>query len=276
MAKTWTIDSTVRLAGGVDMPVLGLGVWQTPAGEETRTAVRTALDAGIRLIDTARIYQNEADVGAALRESGIPRERIFVTTKLWNSDHGYDRTLRACDQSLARLGLDQLDLYLVHWPAPGRRETWRAMERLLADGKTRAIGVSNYTVRHLDELLAHCRIAPVVNQVEFNPFLHQRELLEACRAHAIQLEAYGPLVRGHRMDHPVLVRTARKHGRTPAQVLIRWGIQHELVTIPKSARPERIRENADAFGFALDPEDLAALDALDERYRTSWDPTDAA
>ncbi len=276
MAKTWTIDSTVALAGGVDMPVLGLGVWQTPAGKETRAAVRTALEAGVRLVDTARIYQNEADVGAAIRESGVPRERVFVTTKLWNSDHGYDRTLRACDQSLARLGLEQLDLYLVHWPAPGRRESWRAMERLLADGKARAIGVSNYTIRHLDELLAHCHIAPAVDQVEFNPFLHQRELLQACRAHRIQLEAYGPLVRGHRMDHPVVVRTATKHGRTPAQVLIRWGIQHELVTIPKSARPERIRENAEVFGFALDAEDMAALDGLDEGYRTSWDPTGAA
>lgn len=275
MARTWTIDSTVRLAGGVEMPVLGLGVWQTAAGAETRTAVRTALEAGVRLVDTARIYQNEADVGAALRESGIPRDRIFVTTKLWNSDHGFDRTLRACDQSLARLGLEQLDLYLVHWPAAGRRETWRAMERLLAEGKARAIGVSNYTVRHLAELLEHCQIAPAVNQVEFNPFLHQRELLDYCRARDIQLEAYGPLVRGHRMDHPVVERTARKHGRTPAQVLIRWGIQHELVTIPKSARPGRIRENADVFGFALDAQDMAALDALDEGYRTAWDPTDA-
>jgi diketogulonate reductase-like aldo/keto reductase len=272
---TWSIDSTAKLAGGVEMPVLGLGVWQTQAGAETRTAVRTALEAGIRLVDTARIYHNEADVGAAVRESGIPRERVFVTTKLWNSDQGYDRTLRACDQSLARLGLEQLDLYLVHWPAPGRRETWRAMERLLAEGKARAIGVSNYTVRHLKELLAHCRIVPAVNQVELNPFLFQRELLEFCRAHGVQVEAYGPLVRGHRMDHPVVVRTARKHGRTPAQILIRWGIQHELVTIPKSARPERIRENANVFGFALDAEDMAALDALDEGYRTAWDPTDA-
>jgi diketogulonate reductase-like aldo/keto reductase len=276
VAKTWTIDSTVSLRGGVEMPVIGLGVWQTPAGKATRAAVRAALEAGIRLVDTARIYQNEADVGAAIHESDFARDRIFVTTKLWNTDHGYDRALRACDQSLARLGLEQLDLYLVHWPAPGRHETWRAMERLLADGKTRAIGVSNYTIRHLDELLASCHIAPVVNQVEFNPFLYQRELLDHCRAHGIQLEAYGPLVRGHRMDHPVIVRTANKHRRTPAQVLIRWGIQHELVTIPKSARPERIRENADVFGFALDAEDMAALDRLDEGYRTAWDPTNAA
>jgi diketogulonate reductase-like aldo/keto reductase len=276
MPRTWTIDSTVTLAGGVQMPVLGLGVWQTGAGAETRTAVRAAIEVGYRLVDTARVYQNEADVGAAIRDSGVARDRIFVTTKLWNSDHGYDRTLRACDQSLARLGLEQVDLYLVHWPSPGRRETWRAMEQLLADGKARAIGVSNYTVRHLEELLASCRTAPAVDQVEFNPFLHQRELLAFCRAHQVQLEAYGPLVRGHRMDHPVIAQVARKHGRTAAQVLVRWGIEQGLVTIPKSARPERIRENADVFGFALDAEDLAALGGLDEGYRTAWDPTDAA
>lgn len=276
MPRTWTLDSTVTLPGGVQMPVLGLGVWQTGVGAETQAAVRAAIEAGYRLVDTARVYQNEADVGAAIRQSGVARDRIFVTTKLWNSDHGYDRTLRACDQSLARLGLEQVDLYLVHWPAPGRRETWRAMEQLLADGKARAIGVSNYTVRHLDELLAGCRTAPAVNQVEFNPFLHQRELLAFCRAHQVQLEAYGPLVRGHRLDHPVIARVAARHGRTPAQVLVRWAIEHELVAIPKSARPDRIRENADVFGFALDAADLEALDGLDEGYRTAWDPTDAA
>ncbi|HET6437772.1 MAG TPA: aldo/keto reductase [Anaeromyxobacter sp.] len=275
MATTWTIDSMVTLAGGVEMPLLGLGVWQTGAGAETRTAVRTAIEVGYRLVDTARIYQNEADVGAAVRESGVERGHIFVTTKLWNSDHGYDRTLRACEESLARLGLEQVDLYLVHWPAPRRRDTWRAMEKLLADGKVRAIGVSNYTIRHLDELLGECRVPPSVNQVEFSPFLNQRALLDHCRAHRIQLEAYGPLVRGQRMDNPVVAHIARKHGRTPAQVLIRWGIQLELVTIPKSARAQRICENADVFGFALDAEDMAALDQLDEGYRTAWDPTEA-
>lgn len=275
MTRTWTIESTVPLTGGVLMPVLGLGVWQTGAGAETRNAVKAALAAGYRLVDTARVYQNEADVGAGLRESGVPREQVFVTTKLWNTDHGYDRTLRACDQSLARLGLEQVDLYLVHWPAPGRKDTWRAMERLLADGKARSIGVSNYTVRHLEELLDECRIVPSVNQVEFSPFLFQRDLLEYCRGHAIQLEAYGPLIRGQRMDHPVIAGVARKHGRTPAQVLVRWGIQHDLVTIPKSARPERIAENAGVFDFALDADDLRALDGLDEGYRTAWDPTDA-
>jgi diketogulonate reductase-like aldo/keto reductase len=276
MAGTWTIGSTVPLRGGARMPILGLGVWQSAPGAETRGAVLAALRAGYRLVDTARAYRNEDDVGAAVRESGVPRKDVFITTKVWNSDHGYDRTLRACDESLSRLGVEQLDLYLIHWPVEGlRHETWRAMERLLADGKSRAIGVSNYTVRHLDELLGRAKEPPAVNQVEFNPFLHQRALLEHCREHAIQLEAYGPLARGHRMDHPVLLRVAQRHGRTPAQVLVRWGIEHGVVTIPKSVHEERIRENADVFGFALDREDLAALDALDEGYRTSWDPSDA-
>lgn len=273
--KRWDLGSTVRLRGGVEMPVLGLGVWQSAPGAETRRAVAEALAAGYRHVDTARAYRNEADVGAAVRESGVPRRDVFVTTKLWNADHGYDKALRAVDASLEALGLEQVDLYLVHWPVEGLRlDTWRAFERIRADGKARAIGVSNYTARHLDELLAHAKEPPAVNQVEFSPFLNQRGLLERCRKEGIQLEAYGPLVRGHKMDHPVLERLARKHGRTPAQVLLRWGIQHELVVIPKSVRPERIRENADVFGFELDAGDLRELDDLDEGYRTSWDPSE--
>ncbi len=272
--RTWTVRSTVDLRSGVAMPVLGLGVWQSAPGEETRRAVAEALKVGYRHVDTARAYRNEGDVGAAIRESGIPRGEVFVTTKLWNADHGYDKALRAIDHSLESLGIQQVDLYLVHWPVEGlRRDTWRAMEKILADGKARAVGVSNYTVRHLDELLGHAKVPPAVNQVEFNPFLFQKELLAHCRGHGIQLEAYGPLARAHKMEHPVLQRIARKHGRTAAQVLLRWGVQHELVVIPKSVRPERIRENADLFGFALDDEDLAALDELNEGYRTSWDPT---
>ncbi|HET8539965.1 MAG TPA: aldo/keto reductase [Anaeromyxobacter sp.] len=270
-----TLRSTVTLRGGVEMPRLGLGVWQSAPGEETRGAVAEALAAGYRHVDTARAYRNEADVGAAIRASGVARREVFVTTKLWNADHGYDRALRAIDASLQGLGMEQVDLYLVHWPVEGlRHDTWRAMERILADGKARAVGVSNYTVRHLDELLARAKDPPSVNQVEFNPFLHQRALLAHCRRLGIQLEAYGPLVRAHRMDHPALAAVARRHRRTPAQVLLRWGLQHDLVVIPKSVRPERIRENADLYGFALDAQDMAALDALDEGYRTSWDPTD--
>jgi len=275
MGRTdWDLRSRVKLRNGVEMPILGLGVWQSAPGEETRRAVLEALAAGYRHVDTARAYRNESDVGAAIRESGVPRGDVFVTTKVWNADHGYDRTLRAIDESLETLGMEQVDLYLVHWPVEGlRHDTWRAMERILADGKARAIGVSNYTARHLDELLARAKVPPAVDQVEFSPFLHQRALLEHCRRNGIQLEAYGPLVRGHKMDDPTLERIALEHGRTPAQVLLRWGIQHELVVIPKSVRPERIRENADLFGFALDADDMAALDGLDEGYRTSWDPT---
>ena len=208
--------------------------------------------------------------------AGIPRGELFVTTKLWNDDHGYGRAIRALDHSLGKLGLEYVDLYLIHWPVEGLRgDTWRGMEQLLADGKARAIGVSNYTVRHLDELLAHAKVPPSVNQVEFHPFLNQRALLAHCQLHAIQLEAYGPLVRGQRMDHPILRRIAARHQRTGAQVLLRWGLQHGLVVIPKSVHAERIRENSELYGFALDAEDMEVLDGLDEGYRTSWDPTDA-
>jgi diketogulonate reductase-like aldo/keto reductase len=271
----WTLSSRLPLSNGVEIPALGLGVYRSRPGDETRAAVEAALELGYRHVDTARVYGNEADVGAALAASGIPRDAVFLTTKLWNDDHGYDATLRACDASLRRLGVERVDLYLVHWPVPGlRRETWRAMERLLADGKARAIGVSNYTVRHLEELLASAKIPPAVNQVELHPFLSQRDLLAFCRSRGIQVEAYAPLVKARRMKHPALRSVAAKHGRTPAQVLVRWSLQRGLVVIPKSVRAERIRENADVFGFALDAEDLAVLDALDEGFRTSWDPTD--
>ncbi|HSN89620.1 MAG TPA: aldo/keto reductase [Anaeromyxobacteraceae bacterium] len=274
MAIRWTLRSTVPIAKGVEIPMLGLGVYQSRPGQETYDAVRLALEVGYRHVDTARVYGNERDVGRAVRDSGIPRDQVFVTTKLWNADHGYDPALRACDQSLARLGMDRVDLYLVHWPVEGQRaETWRAMERVLADGKARAIGVSNYTIRHLDELAGYASVPPAVNQVEFHPFLYQRDLLDRCRRTGVRLEAYAPLVKAQRMEHPVLVRVARRHGKTPAQILIRWCLEHEVVVIPKSVRPERIRENLGVFDFSLGAEDMAELDALDEGYRTSWDPT---
>jgi diketogulonate reductase-like aldo/keto reductase len=271
-----TIRSTTTLRHGVEIPMLGLGVYQARPGAETREAVRAALQVGVRHVDTARAYGNEEDVADAITQSGVRREEVFVTTKLWNSDHGYDATLRACDASLARLRMERVDLYLVHWPVQRvRHETWRAMERLLADGKARAIGVSNYTVRHLDELLARAHEAPSVNQVELHPFLAQAELRRFCAANGIAVEAYAPLVKARRMDEPVIRRIAERHGRTPAQVLVRWALEHGLVVIPKSVQPGRIRENADVFGFSLDAGELAALDALDEGYRTSWDPTHA-
>ena len=266
--------SRALLADGVGIPWLGLGVYQARPGAATRDAVLEALRAGYRHVDTARVYGNERDVGAALRESALPRDEVFVTTKLWNADHGYDRAQQAIDKSLASLGMEQVDLYLVHWPVEGlRHDTWRAMEEILADGKARAIGVSNYTIRHLEELHSTAKVPPAVNQVEFHPFLFQRDLLDHCRRRGIRLEAYAPLVKAQRMEHPVLVRVARKHRKTPAQVLIRWCLEHEVVVIPKSVRPERIRENLGVFDFSLDAADLAELDGLDEGYRTSWDPT---
>ena len=271
-----TIASRVTLSDSVEMPWLGLGVWQTPAGRVTRDSVRHALECGYRLIDTATLYGNETDVGVAVRESGVPRKDVFVTTKLWNSDHGFDRALRAFEESDRRLGLGYMDLYLIHWPAPRLRgESWEALVKIKESGRARSIGVSNYTVEHLEELLASSPVPPSVNQVEFHPFLYQRELLEYCRRHRIQLEAYSPLTRGQRLRDPRVVEIAAKNRRTPAQVLIRWGLQHGVVEIPKSQAKERIRENAGVFDFSLSPKDMAALDALTQDLHTAWDPTGA-
>lgn len=270
-----TLQSTVKLNNGVELPRLGLGVFRAPRGEVTRQAVLAALAAGYRHIDTARIYGNERDVGAAVRGSGLPREDIFVTTKLWNEDQGYDSALRACERSLKDLGLEYVDLYLVHWPVPGRRlESWRALEKLLAEGKCRAIGVSNFLEHHLDELLGKARVVPAVNQVEQHPFLYQPALLRYCADKGIAVEAYSPLTKGLRLGDPRVVELARKYGKSPAQVLIRWCLEHGLVVIPKSVHAERIRENASVFDFSLSPEDLRRLDGLNEDLYTGWDPTD--
>jgi diketogulonate reductase-like aldo/keto reductase len=268
------ISSRVTLADGQHMPVLGLGVWKSAPGAETRDAVAHALRVGYRAVDTAAMYRNESDVGEAIRASKIPRDELFVTTKVWNDDQGYDATLRAFDRSSHALGVGVIDLYLVHWPVSGKRsETWRALRHLQKEGKCQSIGVSNYTVPHLEGLLAESEVAPVINQVEFNAFLFQRELLDYCRAHRIQLEAYAPLVRGQRMEDPILKRIASAHGRSPAQVLLRWGLQHEVVQIPKSVHAERIEENTRIFDFALSPAELAELDAIPIQPRTSWDPS---
>jgi len=257
------------------MPVLGLGVWQAAAGKETRKGVEVALEVGYRLIDTAKLYGNERDVGAAVRESGVPREEVFVTTKLWNSDHGYEAALKAFEKSRHDLGLDYIDLYLIHWPVPGlRHDSWKALLKLHDQGLARSIGVSNYTIRHLEELLTAAPAPPSVNQVEFHPFLFQQDLLAFCKEHGIQLEAYSPLARGRRLKHPVITELAAKYARTPAQIMIRWSLQHGLVVIPKSVRPERIRENAAVFDFELRREDIARLDGLDERAHVAWNPDD--
>lgn len=265
--------SSIRLNNGVELPQVGLGVYQAARGEETRRAVREALALGYRHVDTARAYGNERNVGEALRESGLPRDEVFVTTKLWNDDQGYDAALAAFDDSLRRLGLEVLDLYLLHWPVPGKRlDSWRALERLAREGRVRAIGVSNFMPHHLDELLARAEIVPAVNQIEVSPFLQQREARAASERRGIVVEAYSPLTKGQRLDDPVVGRVAREAGRTPAQVLLRWGIQHGMVVLPKSVHPPRIAENAALFDFALSPAAMAELDALEEGLVTGWDP----
>jgi diketogulonate reductase-like aldo/keto reductase len=277
MAQLDVDSATLTLNNGSTIPQLGLGVWQAPRGPVTRAAVSTALRVGYRHIDTARIYGNEADVGAAVRDSGVPRHEIFVTTKLWNDDQGYDSTLRAFDASLSRLGFDYVDLYLLHWPVAGRRlESWQALERIHADKRARAIGVSNFLAPHLRELLGKCQVAPAVNQIELTPFLQRREAVALCKEHGIVIEAYSPLTRGLRLSHPVLEGVARGANRSPAQVLLRWGIQHGHVVLPKSTRPERIAENAAVFDFELDGEAMAALDRLEENLVTGWDPATQA
>jgi diketogulonate reductase-like aldo/keto reductase len=268
-----TAVPAVALRGGGALPCVGLGVFRTERGETTRAAVRSALEAGYRHVDTARIYGNEADVGAAIRESGLPRSEVFVTTKLWNEDQGYDAALRAFEGALQRLGMEYVDLFLLHWPVPGKRlAAWRALETLRAAGKARAIGVSNFLVPHLTELLAAATEPPAVNQIEVHPFLQRREVRALCEARGIVVEAYSPLTKGQRLDHPTVVAIAQRRGRSPAQVLLRWGLQHHLVVLPKSTRPERIRENLALFDFTLDADDLRELDALEEDFATGWNP----
>ncbi len=258
----------IRLNNGVKMPQIGLGTYQSGPGRETRQAVIAALEAGYRLVDTASMYGNETDVGAAIRESGVPREQVFVTSKLWNDDHGYERALRACRETLRRLGVSYLDLYLIHWPDGGLlEETWSALERLQAEGLVRAIGVSNYTISHLEEMLDYAQVPPAVNQVEFHPFMYRRGLLQWSSERNIALEAYRPLARARKMHEPTLVDVARDHDKTVAQVLLRWSLQHGAIVIPKSVHVERIRENLDVFDFALSEAEMDRLDGLDEVSR---------
>ncbi|MGH8665599.1 MAG: aldo/keto reductase [Burkholderiales bacterium] len=269
-----TIGTKLRMNDGRTIPLFGYGTYQVPNGGSCRRAVAHALELGYRHIDTAALYGNEEDVGRAVRESGIARGEIFVTTKLWNSDQGYKSALKAFDRSLNRLGLDYVDLYLIHWPEPGKRaDSWRALVELNQHGRARSIGVSNYTIAHLEELLRDFDVVPSNNQVELSPFLYQRKLLEYCTAKGITLTAYCPLTHGDKLDHPAITAIGKRHGKTGAQVLLRWALQHGVIAIPKSARLERIAENAALYDFGLDADDMKKLDALDEGYRTSWDPT---
>ncbi|MGX1933194.1 aldo/keto reductase [Microbacterium resistens] len=265
---------TVTLNNGVEMPQLGFGVFQVP-DDETAAAVETALAAGYRSIDTAAVYGNEAGVGRALAASGLPRDELFVTSKVWISDHGYDATLRAYDAALDRLGLDRLDLYLIHWPTPARGiypETWRALERLYADGRVRAIGVSNFEPAHLDRIATETGIVPAVNQVELHPALQNRAVVAANTARGIVTEAWSPLAQGAVLRERAIVEIAERHGKTPAQVVLRWHLQQGRVVIPKSVTPARIAENLDVFDGDLSAEELAAIDALERDGRTGPHP----
>lgn len=265
----------IELNNGVRMPQLGFGVFQIP-DDETVAAVRAALDAGYRSIDTASIYGNEAAVGRALAESDVPRDELFVTTKLFNSDQGYDETLRAFDESMSKLGLEQLDLYLIHWPLPARDkylDTWKAFEKLQADGRVRAIGVSNFQPAHLERLMDASDVVPAVNQVELHPYLQQREVREFDAKHGIATEAWSPLAKGGSLlGDPVVAELAVKHSRTPAQIVLRWHLQLGNVVIPKSATPSRIEENFDVFDFTLSEDELESLSPLDRGERTGPDP----
>jgi 2,5-diketo-D-gluconate reductase A len=265
----------ITLNNGIEMPQLGFGVWQVPA-DEAHTAVATALDAGYRSIDTARSYGNEEGVGSAVRESGIPREELFVTTKLANTDHGHDAALRAFDGSLERLGLDYVDLYLVHWPMPSQDlyvESWRAMEKVHAEGRAKAIGVSNFTKETLDRLFRETDVVPAVNQIELHPYLVQREMRAYDAEHGIVTEDWSPLGQGlGLLEDPLLAKLGAKYGKSPAQVALRWHLQLGDMVIPKSVTPSRIKENIDVFDFELDAADVEQITGLDQGKRFGPDP----
>jgi len=267
------LADTTTLNNGVKMPWLGLGVWRVEEGSQVEQSVAAAIANGYRSIDTAAVYGNEVGVGKAVRESGVKREELFITTKVWNADQGFDSTLRAHEESLKRLGLDYVDLYLVHWPVKDKyRETWKALVKLYEEKRVRAIGVSNHQIRHLDAIINDTGLVPAVNQVEYHPLLSQVELLSYCKTKGIQLEAWSPLMQGNNLDHPTLKEIATKHGKSTAQVVLRWDLQHGVVTIPKSTQEARIKENSDVFDFVLSAEEMGKIDAMNENRRFGADP----
>lgn len=270
------IRDTLQLNSGRHIPLLGFGTWKLKDGQEVKDAVTTALKIGYRHIDTAAAYENERGVGQAIRDSGLPRSHVFVTTKIWNDDirNGHDAVIEACHASLERLGLSHVDLLLLHWPIVGKdREAWKALEHLYHEGKARSIGVSNYLAHHLDALLQPgVAVIPMVNQIEFHPYLLQPALAAACRKRGIIREAWSPLMQGKVNEVPEIMEIARQHGKTPAQIVLHWGLQHQVVTLPRSANPKHIAENASLFDFELSPADIAVLDQLDRRQRFGPDP----
>lgn len=259
---------------GIKMPLLGLGVYDM-YNAEAEKAVEDALEIGYRLIDTASLYKNEKEIGNAIRKSPVPRQEIFVTTKLGNGDQGYDNTLKAFDTSMKLLNIDYIDCYLVHWPIRGKRkESWQALERLYADKRVRSIGVANYLIPFLEELQNYATEVPVLNQVEFSPYLYLKELLDFCQQRNIQLQSYTPLVRGKKFNDPRLLAIAARHVKSPAQIILRWNIQHGVSAIPKSSNKIRLQENFDIFDFQLSEKDINEMDSWNENYRVVDDPMD--
>jgi diketogulonate reductase-like aldo/keto reductase len=270
---TLTIESRIKLNDGMTMPLFGLGVWRLESGKETRDAVSFALELGYKHIDTASMYNNEEDVGVAIQESSLPREKLFITTKVNSSELGYESTLEACERSLKKLKLTYIDLFLIHKPVEGyRQNTWKALEKLKHESICRSIGVSNFSSKHLNEIFKICEFIPAVNQIEMNPFLAQKNISEFCREKNIHITGYCPLARTEKSNDPTLVNVANECGKTWAQVMVRWGLQKQLTTIPKSANLERIRENSDVFNFNLNEKQMQRLDDLDEGFRLRPDP----
>ncbi|MED3963752.1 aldo/keto reductase [Niallia taxi] len=267
------LQSTVILNNGVEMPKFGLGVFKVQEGQEVIDSVKAAIKAGYISIDTAAVYKNEEGVGQGIKESGVDREKLFITTKVWNADQGYDSTLAAFETSIQKLGLDYIDLYLIHWPVSGKyKETWKALEKLYKDGKVKAIGVSNFHKHHLEDLLSEAEIVPTVNQIELHPLLSQEELRNFCKEKGIVVEAWSPLAQGKLLDNPVLTEIAAKYNKSTAQVILRWDLQNDIVTIPKSIKEHRIIENADIFDFELTAEDLEKINGLNKNERVGADP----
>ncbi|WP_368389892.1 aldo/keto reductase [Sporolactobacillus mangiferae] len=268
-----SLNDTVKLNNGIAMPGFGLGVWKVKDGEEVIHSVLSALRAGYKMIDTAAIYRNEGGVGEALRRSGVHRDDVFITTKVWNADQGYESTLAAFETSTKKLGIETVDLYLIHWPKAGKyKETWKAMEKLYKDGRVRAIGVCNFHKHHLEDLLQDAEIKPAVDQIELHPLLTQVPLRNYCYKQAIAIEAYSPLGSGGLINHPTLNEIGKKYGKTSAQVMLRWDVENEIITIPRSTQEAHIISNADIFDFALSPEDIDKIDALNADQRFGADP----
>ncbi|WP_293297878.1 aldo/keto reductase [Allomuricauda sp.] len=273
MKKSSDLQGSFELHNGVQMPYLGLGVYLSKDGEEVINAVKEALNHGYRHIDTAAIYENEEGVGEGIRQSNVPREDVFLVSKVWNTDQGYEATLKAFEASLNRLGTDYLDLYLIHWPKGDlSKDTWRALERLYREKRVRAIGVSNFLKHHLEDLLDTAEIVPMVNQMEFHPYLVQQELMDFCSSHQIQYEAWSPLMQGNIFDLDIMKDMAAKYNKTIAQIVLRWDLQKGVVTIPKSSKKERIKANSELFDFTLSDEDVKLLDSLDKGKRFGPDP----